>query len=268
MKIEWTSDPEMNFSRNLDHVYMSPPYENVQFFVNVSDSFDCEKKDSTYILAIATKSDFKASPDSVGEAPLNVQFENHSLNAEEYHWVFYNDELNIKNENDSLIDSCNFETPIDSIFYKHPGEYNVKLIVKGPAYYEQKVEKRCIDSLTKEKYINVDTSYIGEVPNVFTPNGDGINDYFKLKENEIVSIKSFEMVILSRWGKKVYKYTYNYKNSNNKSQYNSWKGWNGKINGKGGKASSGIYFYIINARGWNDKNYIRKGTLYLFRDNN
>ncbi|RLD62887.1 MAG: hypothetical protein DRJ01_05165 [Bacteroidetes bacterium] len=266
LKVEWTSDPEMEFDTNLDHVYTTPSYENEQFFVTVSDSFNCVKKDSTYILAIAVKPDFKVLPDSTGEAPYNVQFENNSLNAEKYHWVFFNDEYNIRDENDSLIDVSDFEIPVDSILYERPGAYDVKLVVEGPAYYEQSIEKRCIDSLTKEKYINVDTSYIGELPNVFTPNGDNINDYFKIKADEIVSIKTFDMVIISRWGRKVYQYKYNYKDCYNKSDYNKWEGWNGKINGDGGEASPGLYFYIINARGWNDKNFTKKGQLYLFRE--
>ncbi|MBE9468345.1 MAG: gliding motility-associated C-terminal domain-containing protein [Bacteroidetes bacterium] len=266
LKIEWSSDPEMTFNPNLEHVYTRPSYENEQFFVTVKDSFNCVKKNSIYILAIAVKPDFKALPDSSGEAPYNVQFENNSLNSELFHWVFFNDEYNIKNENDSLIDISDSEIPIDSIFYKQPGEYNVKLVVEGPAYYEQGVEKRCIDSLTKEKYINIDTSYIGEIPNVFTPNGDGTNDYFKIKTEEIVSIKTFEMFIISRWGRKVYQYKYSYKDCYNKSDYNKWEGWNGKINGDGGEASPGLYFYIINARGWNDKNFTKKGQLYLFKE--
>ncbi len=270
LQIKWTSDPEMDFTTNLDHVYTTPFTENVQFFVHVSDSFNCVKKDSVYILAIAVKPDFIALPDSTGEAPLYVQFENKSLNAELFHWYFLNDEFNIKNENDSLIDTSYLEIPFDSIFYERPGKYDVRLIVKGPPYYEQGVEKRCIDSLTKEKYITVDTSFIGEVPNVFTPNGDEQNDYFKLVklENNVCakSIKYFEMVIFSRWGRKVYQYTYNYKDSNNKSQYNEWQGWNGKINDSDREASPGIYFYIISARGWDDKPFNRKGQVYLFRE--
>ncbi len=39
------------------------------------------------------------------------------------------------------------------------------------------------------------------VPNAFTPDGDGINDYFEIKGEEI---KSFELWIFNRWGELIY----------------------------------------------------------------
>ena len=39
------------------------------------------------------------------------------------------------------------------------------------------------------------------VPNTFTPNNDGVNDFFEIKGLEI---KSFELWIFNRWGEKIY----------------------------------------------------------------
>ena len=44
-----------------------------------------------------------------------------------------------------------------------------------------------------------------EVPNAFTPNGDGINDVFRVKEG-YKSIVSFKARVFSRWGKKLYEW--------------------------------------------------------------
>ena len=67
-----------------------------------------------------------------------------------------------------------------------------------------------------------------EIPNTFTPNGDGKNDAF-----EIVGINSFpenNLMIFNRWGNKVYE----------KDAYdNSWKGTNGK---SGKQLPDGAYF--------------------------
>jgi len=75
--------------------------------------------------------------------------------------------------------------------------------------------KDCNDSLT--------------IPNAFTPNGDGVNDYFKIKGT---NIRSLTGKIFNRWGQLLY----------NWSDIN--KPWDGKFNNK--YVSDGVYFYIIN----------------------
>ena len=39
------------------------------------------------------------------------------------------------------------------------------------------------------------------IPNTFTPNSDGINDYFVIKGEEI---KSFQLYVFNRWGQLIY----------------------------------------------------------------
>jgi gliding motility-associated-like protein len=79
-----------------------------------------------------------------------------------------------------------------------------------------------------------------EIPNVFTPNGDGNNDYFMINAKHL---NSYSIVIYNRWGKKVFE-------SNNVSQ--SWDGKN---------VEDGTYYYIIKALGMNGKEYDEKGYL-------
>ena len=64
-------------------------------------------------------------------------------------------------------------------------------------------------------------------PNVFTPNGDGINDYFKIDYLEPEHYLGRQLVVFNRWGKKVY-------DSNN--YLNQW-------DGEG--APDGTYFFIF-----------------------
>ena len=70
------------------------------------------------------------------------------------------------------------------------------------------------------------------VPNVFTPNGDGVNDEFRVMYR---SIEEFHCWVYNRWGKLVYQWD------------DPAKGWDGTINGQ--PAAAGAYFYIIRARG-------------------
>lgn len=88
-----------------------------------------------------------------------------------------------------------------------------------------------------------------EMPNAFSPNGDGYNDIYKVKDG-YQSIVSFKAAIFNRWGQKLY----------------SWDtldgGWDGKFHGT--TVKDGVYFVVVNARGADGKEYkIRKDVNVL-----
>ncbi len=66
------------------------------------------------------------------------------------------------------------------------------------------------------------------IPNVFTPNGDGRNDYFTIKTEDVFEYK---IEIFNRWGQKVY------------VSYELDKGWDGNANEK--KQNPDTYYFII-----------------------
>ena len=87
------------------------------------------------------------------------------------------------------------------------------------------------------------------IPTVFTPNGDGNNDFFRV---DGVNLKYVEGEIYNRWGQKMF----------------TWDNVNGMWDGKtqsGADAADGTYFYIIRAEGLDGKEYFQKGTLTLIR---
>ncbi|HEY1039437.1 MAG TPA: gliding motility-associated C-terminal domain-containing protein [Bacteroidia bacterium] len=85
------------------------------------------------------------------------------------------------------------------------------------------------------------------IPNIFTPNNDGLNDLFVVKGT---GIKSLEASIYDRWGIKLY----------------SWDGltgsWDGKSKG-GALASNGVYYYIINATDYKNETKTYSGYTQL-----
>lgn len=114
-------------------------------------------------------------------------------------------------------------------YYTDPGAYTLSLT----AY-----DNTCNIVETISQTITVDESTLnGDViiPNVFTPNGDGENDEFKLlfaqyPDADLAQyFEEYKMQIFNRWGKKIFE-----SDSGN---------WNGKINGK--PADDGVYFYIV-----------------------
>jgi gliding motility-associated-like protein len=87
------------------------------------------------------------------------------------------------------------------------------------------------------------------VPNAFSPNGDGLDDLFRIMNPEdFTSIKSF--MIFNRWGIMIY-------NTNDKS-----KGWDGKFQGIDQEIGSYVYMITTNC---NSGQYQRKGTVVLIR---
>ena len=97
--------------------------------------------------------------------------------------------------------------------------------------------------------ISISTSKL-EIPNAFSPNGDGQNDVFKVKEGH-QSIVSFHGYIFNRWGKKIFDWT----------DING--GWDGTVNGH--DAKDGVYYVIIKARGADGRNYNLRRVVNLLR---
>jgi len=126
-----------------------------------------------------------------------------------------------------------------------PGQYAIRVDAHNPANSTWISESNWILFGVKE-YVNTVGDII--IPNVFTPNGDGINDSFFI--HGIESYTSCEVVIFSRWGQKVYE-TRNYSNSNP---------WEGK-DMQGNNLSDGVYFYVIKANNSQTKEY--KGTITI-----
>lgn len=107
----------------------------------------------------------------------------------------------------------------------------------------------CVDSAYK--VIRVDIPSKLEIPNVFTPNGDGSNDVFFLKTSNLTEITA---LIFDRWGNKVYDLTSGTGNI----------AWDGK-NMEGKDSPAGTYFYIIKATGKDGTTYDKKGNVSLYR---
>ena len=92
--------------------------------------------------------------------------------------------------------------------------------------------------------------------NVFTPNGDGYNDWFTVKTQNILSLTC---IILNRWGNKIKEYS-----SSDLSHLKRVNVWDGN-NNSGAKVSDGTYFYIITAKGADNQNYNLHGAVLLLR---
>lgn len=89
-----------------------------------------------------------------------------------------------------------------------------------------------------------------EMPNAFSPNGDGINDVYRAKTG-YQSIVEFHAYIFNRWGQKIYEWS------------DPSGGWDGTFNGKDVK--QGVYFCLVKAKGADGRNFNIKKDVNLLR---
>ena len=125
--------------------------------------------------------------------------------------------------------------------FKQSGMTKVELYVTMAGYDEAE--------LTATFSISITNSML-EMPNAFSPNGDGVNDIYKAKENH-KSIVEFHAYIFNRWGQKIYDWT----------DING--GWDGTWNGKDVK--DGTYYVLVKAKGADGINYEIKKDVNVLR---
>lgn len=107
----------------------------------------------------------------------------------------------------------------------------------------------CTDAVTV--YIKVEPEYVIYIPNTFTPNGDGKNDFFSVEGFGINEAKGFKMSIFDRWGQKVYE----------TDDIN--KGWDGKY--KDQPVQEDTYIYRVTFKDSSGKNHIKTGHVNVMK---
>jgi gliding motility-associated-like protein len=90
-----------------------------------------------------------------------------------------------------------------------------------------------------------------EIPNAFSPNGDEINDVFKVVFKNENNIQTLRFQVFNRWGQKVYDWT------------TGEPGWDGKLNGNDQPAE--VYLYYIELQLGTGEVVEEKGDLTLIR---
>jgi len=106
--------------------------------------------------------------------------------------------------------------------YKSKGNYSVMFYINKDTI--------CTDSVSKSIYVGEYDPAKIDIPNVFTPGGDGVNEVYYLK-NMNFKCDNYEFYVYNRWGQLVYK------------AINEPVVWNGKVNGI--PLSAGTYYYVF-----------------------
>ena len=190
----------------------------------ISPYGNCISPPSVFVALISQSpiANFSYSPDSNLYAFDLIAFTDLSTNAVSWQWNF-NDGLMLAQQNPYHV-------------FENMGIYTVTLIVTAA--------NGCTDTIVK----NIDIIQGVISPNVFSPNGDGYNDYFYVKAS---GMDVYDLKIFNRWGLLMFE-------SNSPSAR-----WDGKTQG-GLDAPDGTYFYTLVAKS-SDQDYSRNGVVTLIR---
>lgn len=173
------------------------------------------------------------------EAPLYVEFKANPSNIDDSVSVSY--EWRFTKDSDSSPFMIRYEEDT-SYEFTESGSYYVALYVS----LEDGEDAELIATIT----ITIQTSIL-EMPNAFSPNGDGVNDVYKAKSGH-QSIVEFHAYIFNRWGQKIYEWT------------DIDGGWDGTFHGK--QVPDGVYFVLVKAKGADGVNYNIKKDVNILRN--
>jgi gliding motility-associated-like protein len=145
-----------------------------------------------------------------------------------------------------LKDMINEGNP-DARWLWNTGDTTASVSIKHYGHYEAKVT---IDGCSASETINIQKDCYIDIPNAFTPNGDGVNDYFFPRQYLSKGVIGFTMSIFNRWGEKIFVTT-----------NPEGRGWDGRFNGKMQPAGVYIYRITVNLKNGRTENYCGNVTM-------
>jgi gliding motility-associated-like protein len=209
---KWWSN-RTSFISNLHNIKVQPE-SNTIYYVAVTDTNGCINKDTIKITSQATPViKFK----DLIEVCENTTYQ-----------------LNAYNPYCTYLWSTGQTSP--SILVKQPGIYSVVVSNNGCTKYGQ----------TEIEWIYKKDTLI--IPNIFTPNNDGVNEVLKVITN---NFQYYDFRIYNRWGQQIF--------ISADPDYS----WDGIIQGK--PASEGVYFYLLEIKSNCEEFKSYKGTITLIR---
>lgn len=235
----------------VDHNYTNEGcFDVILIVTEATNGCSSQHQNSDYICILPEPiAQFQVSSES-GCDPLSIHFVNLSQNATSFQWIF--------NPGDTIITTS--QVDFEQSFIEAT---SIELVAMN--------ELGCMDSFSNNLFVyhcgcmdslalNFDPIAAFDdgsciyaepfifIPNVFTPNSDGANDFFEL-DTELVS--ELELVILNRWGNVMFE------------ESGIDPKWDGKFLGK--DCTEGTYFFKYHVIGIDGSEYTGHGFLMLER---
>ncbi len=193
------------------HTYTNPGCYDVSLTVYSPDN--C-LGDTTFAQMICVYpypvADFSFGPQPTSVLEPTIYFSNSSIGAIEYNWLF------------DVLDSSTEQDPSYTFPADEEGTYNVCLIAESA--------NGCIDTTCQT--VVIDGQFLIYVPNAFTPDGDGVNDFFGpvIQGHDIFD---YAMFIYDRWGELVFE------------THHELLQWGGNIKGSSEVGKQDVYVWKV-----------------------
>jgi gliding motility-associated-like protein len=153
------------------------PQVSTSYFVQVSDECQTFSVGAVaFVQVVKPLANFYIQTQTPMQG-LPVQLQNASVNAWAYTWEFG--------------DGAQSNLVNPTHLYPSPGSYEITLIATD--------QKGCVDSISK--WIQIAPERYIYLPNAFTPDGDGLNEYFS---GQFIGLLSGRFQIFDRWGELVF----------------------------------------------------------------
>lgn len=200
---------------------------------------------------IETYNDLQEKSDNENKNIRKLPDQNNNSNPNN---VQNNDQLPINNNQDKLVQENDVKQTQKN--NSNPADKDtmiVKEVIKENKVDNEELTHEMMDSLY---YTMIDSSFINHnnnnghaydlvFPNVITPNNDGYNDYFVIKNLE--KYPDNTLIVMDRNGKVVY---------NNSNYNNNWSAEG---------LPDGVYYFYLTYKDTSRYNHMKNGTLYVLR---
>ena len=129
------------------------------------------------------------------------------------------------------------------------GQSTQSVAVTAPGYYYAEVT---VNGCSAADTVWVQNDCFLNLPNAFTPNGDGVNDYFFPRDYLSKGLTTFSMSIYNRWGSLIFE-----------TSSTTGKGWDGRLNDV--PQPEGVYVYLVEAAFKDGQKESHHGNVTLLR---
>lgn len=170
-----------------------------------------------------------------GSAPANILFESYTTEG-----VLHNEWQMSRDADFGNVEYRFSDKNLDYTF-TDKGTYYVR-------YIGSNSDGSC-DAIGETYTINIGSSDL-KCPNAFSPDGDGVNDEWKVAYRSIIEFKCW---IFDRNGHQLFYFD------------SPDKGWDGTYKGK--TVAPGVYFYVVQAKGADGTKYNKKGDINIIKHN-
>lgn len=254
-------DPACN-DTSYENIYIQPPYKTDFTLSNVNCFHDISFRDSSSIVNGVLNSlnwDFGDGIVSTGKSPMH-----RFITEGKYNVTLISDagetctdtaihsfEITPLLSSNISINNCQRSISVNAVYGKAPysflwsnAETNTTISNLSTGQYTVKITDTNGCEARDSIFVN-ESDFRINVPNTFTPNGDGINDTWMIKN--IDKYPSNDLVLFNRWGDEIYR-----KNNFN----NSWDGQG---------LNPGSYYYILTVKTCIEQGETFSGFLNIIR---